>query len=193
MNFRPLIQLALSVAFKYNIIFIWFIFVQTHKSDTSVLRKKCVLFVSQCWQTVIRKNVLNIHIFYSKQFHHLFASRIKEWGLLTDQKESWNVMLRLSLRQCVTGKELMADCLKLEINISCSTVRMTDTKLVVIDSFIINFVIKTVAVKSGGKHGLRNYIVYCNIVIWKDTLEIPISHVCRYWTMTYDTLYLLCS
>jgi len=85
----------------------------------------------------------------------------------------------------------MADCLKLDINISCSTVRMTDTKLVVIDSLIIKFVIKTVVVKSGGKHGLRNYIVYCNIVIWKDILEIPISHVCRYWTMTLCTYYVV--
>jgi hypothetical protein len=72
----------------------------------------------------------------------------------------------------------MADCLKMDVNITCSTVRMTkDTKLVVTDSFTIKFVIKTVVVESGGKHGLRNYIVYCNIVIWEDTLEIPISHV----------------
>ena len=90
------------------------------------------------------------------------------------------MILRLSLRQYVTGKELMADCLKLEINIKCSTVRMTDTKLVVIDSFVIKFVIQTVVVNSGGKHGLRNYILYYNIVIWKGTLEIPISHVCKY-------------
>jgi hypothetical protein len=37
-------------------------------------------------------------------------------------------MLRLSLRQCVTGKELMADCLKVEKNITLPTVRMMDIK-----------------------------------------------------------------
>jgi hypothetical protein len=45
-----------------------------------------------------------------------------------DQREYSNVMLRLSLRQCVTGKELTADYWRMEKNITCSTARMTDIK-----------------------------------------------------------------
>jgi hypothetical protein len=37
-------------------------------------------------------------------------------------------MLRLSLRQYVTGKELMADCLKVEKNITHPTVSSMDIK-----------------------------------------------------------------